>query len=60
MINEDIRTRVFFSGLKYRDIARAMGCRHEYLSRIMRKPLNDRNRKKIFDAIQAVEEQREA
>lgn len=58
--NEDIRLKVFISGISYREIARAMGCRHDYLSRIMRKPLSDKNRKKVLDAIHEVENQGKA
>lgn len=57
MTNEDIRLRVFISGLTYRQIAAAMGCRHEHLSRIMRKPLSDKNRQKVLDAIHEIENQ---
>lgn len=55
MVNEDVRMRVFVSGITYRQIAVAMGCRYEYLSRIMCKPLSDKNRKKVLDAIYEVE-----
>lgn len=60
LINEDVRLRVFVSGITYRQIAAAMGCRHEYLSRIMCKPLSDKNRKKVLDAIHEVENQGKA
>lgn len=56
MINEDIRIKVFKSEVTYRQIARAMNCSAEYLSRIMCKPLSDKNRKKILDALKVAEE----
>lgn len=55
MINEDIREKVFKSEVTYREIARAMNCRAEYLSRIMSKPLSEKNRKKILDALTVAE-----
>lgn len=52
MINEDIREKVFKSEITYREIARAMNCRAEYLSRIMSKPLSEKNKKKILEALE--------
>lgn len=52
MVNAEIRRDVFENGLIYRDIARKMGVTPEYLCRILRKELSDRNRKRIEAAIE--------
>lgn len=52
MENKSIRKKVFDSELTYRKIAKAMNCRAEYLSRLLSKPLSEKNRKKVLDAIE--------
>ena len=49
--NLDIRLLVRDSGLTYRQIAKALGITHWYLSRLMGKPLSVKNRIRILAAI---------
>lgn len=51
MENLDIRLLVRDSGLTYRQIAKALGITHWYLSKLMGKPLSVKNRIRILDAI---------
>lgn len=54
MVNQDIRQKVFIAEISYRDIAKRLGFRANYLSRIMRYPLSDRNRKRIEEAVDEI------
>ena len=58
MVNEDIRHRVFDSEIRYKQIASSLGIRANYLSRIMRYPLSERNRKRIEEAIEELRNER--
>ncbi len=58
MVNKEIRHRVFDTGVRYKEIAGKMGIRADYLCRIMRFPLSDRNRKRIEKAIKELTTER--
>lgn len=49
--NEDIRTLVKVSGVRYQDIAREMDINPYYLSKLMSEPLSILNRKKIVSIV---------
>lgn len=55
MENLDIRVRVYDSGITYRAIADKLGVTPEYLSRLMRKPLSDKNKQRIAKALDELE-----
>ena len=59
MQNLDLRLRIENSGLRYRDVAQKMGIRGETLSRILRKPVNQKNWMRISLAITDLETERE-
>lgn len=54
MKNLDIRIRISDSGLKYKDIARALGISPEYFSRLMAKPLSEKKRREVLLTIDAL------
>lgn len=58
MENTDIRLLVLASGLKYKDIAQAIGIRGESLSRWMKKPLTEEQRHRVQYAIDCLKERR--
>lgn len=52
MQNLDVRIAVNDSGLTYKEIAERMGIHRGSLSRLMRTPLNSKNKARILAAIQ--------
>ena len=59
MRNLDIRILVSESGLKYKDIARAMYISRQYLSRLMSEELSPQNRERILRAIDKLTEKKD-
>ena len=49
--NLDVRKAVSGNGLKYKDVAKAMGITPEHLSRLLRFTLSQGNKLRIFEAI---------
>ncbi len=58
MQNLDLRIRIENAGLRYRDVAQKMGIRGETLSRILRKPVSQKNWLRITNAITELENEK--
>lgn len=55
--NIDVRSLVYDSGIHYKEIAHEIGIGDKYLSRLMRKPLSDKMKKRIIEAIEALKQE---
>ena len=52
MKNLDVRKIVSGNGLKYKDIAKELGVTPEWLSRLMRTTLSQKNKDRILEAVE--------
>lgn len=52
MENIDIRTMVYDSGIHYKDIAQELGISPEWMSRLMKEELSQKNKIRIIDVIE--------
>ena len=56
MVNRDLRQMIFDKELTFKAVAAGCGISREYLSRLLRKPVSDKNREKILDGIRTAEQ----
>lgn len=56
MVNRDLRLLIFDKELTFKQVAQGCGISREYLSRLMQKPVSEKNRRKILDGIMAAEQ----